>query len=70
MQVSLVATAADGVVLRVLDDGIGIGHPTRSSGTANITGRAREPGGHAAVGVRDDGRPGTQVHWQVPLPSS
>ncbi|HVE27549.1 MAG TPA: histidine kinase, partial [Sporichthya sp.] len=56
----------------VTDDGVGIGHPSRHSGTANIAARATERGGACAIespvdGVLPSGRPGTRVRWSVPV---
>jgi signal transduction histidine kinase len=56
----------------VTDDGVGIGDPSRHSGTANIAARAAERGGACAIecpvdGVLPSGRPGTRVRWSVPV---
>lgn len=56
----------------VTDDGVGIGDPSRHSGTANIAARAGARGGACAIespvdGVLPSGRPGTRVRWSVPV---
>jgi signal transduction histidine kinase len=60
------------LIVDVTDDGIGIGDPSRHSGTANIAARAAERGGSCTFespvdGVLPSGRPGTRVRWSVPV---
>ena len=61
-----VAVGADGVVLRVADDGRGLADPGVESGIVNVRRRARDLGGD----VRITGAPGkgTTLEWVVPLP--
>ena len=64
----LVALTASprGVVLTIEDDGIGMGVPDRSSGTANIRDRARRWDGDC---VWESVEPhGTRVRWMIPDP--
>lgn len=58
------------LVLTVTDNGVGLGHPPRSSGLGNMASRAEELGGRCWVTspVSPDGR-GTKLHWSVPLAS-
>jgi signal transduction histidine kinase len=60
------------LVLEVSDDGVGLGDPSRRSGTANIAVRAKERGGECVFtspvpGGLPSGRPGTRVRWSVPV---
>ena len=50
----------------VVDNGVGIATPSRSSGVANMAARARRHGGTCEIRQRTDG-PGTRVTWAVPL---
>ena len=59
------SASADEVVLRVADDGRGIGATTRSSGLANMRQRAERHGGSFAL-ARNEPR-GTVLEWRVPL---
>ncbi|HEY0641618.1 MAG TPA: GAF domain-containing protein [Pseudonocardiaceae bacterium] len=54
------------VILRVSDNGVGVGLPARRGGLANMTARAEGLGGHCTV---EDGAPGTVICWAVPLPA-
>jgi len=51
--------------LSVIDDGVGIGDPTRRSGLANLTERAERRGGTMTVTSGPD--KGTQLQWQIAL---
>lgn len=60
------------LVVEITDDGVGIGDPSRHSGTANIAARAAARGGSCVIespvdGVLPSGRPGTRVRWSVPV---
>ncbi|MHC3474701.1 PAS domain-containing sensor histidine kinase [Streptomyces sp. 7R007] len=57
--------AADELVLEVVDDGRGIGSPTRSSGLTNLRRRAEKLGGTFEVAGRATG--GTRLCWRIPL---
>ena len=52
------------LVLRVRDNGKGLGRSTRRSGLANLAERARGLGGMLRVGPADGG--GTDLEWRVP----
>ena len=54
--------------LRVLDNGTGITPSPRRSGLANLAQRAEPYGGSLTVGPASGG--GTELCWQVPLPSA
>jgi PAS domain S-box-containing protein len=64
-RVDLDLEVGDHVTLEVVDNGRGIGEPTRRSGLANIAHRAFDLGGEFEVRRRDEG--GTSVRWSVPL---
>ena len=53
------------LVLRVRDDGIGMGPATRRSGLANMAERAADLGGKLVIEVAEGG--GTQLVWRVPI---
>ena len=53
------------LVLRVRDDGTGIGPTTRRSGLANMAERATDLGGKLTIGPAEGG--GTQLDWRVPV---
>jgi two-component system sensor histidine kinase DevS len=55
----------DHVTVEVLDNGRGIGDPSRRSGLSNLAHRAVQLGGEFEVRQRDQG--GTRVKWSVPL---
>jgi len=54
------------VVLRVRDDGVGIGGSVRRSGLRNLSERAQQFGG--AMQVEPAAGGGTELEWRVPLP--
>jgi signal transduction histidine kinase len=57
------------LVLRVTDNGTGIGPGTRRSGLANMSERAEQLGGTLRVGSADATTgTGTLLEWRVPLP--
>jgi len=53
------------LVVRVVDDGVGIGQPSRLSGLANARARADRMGGR--LEVRAQGGGGTCFEWRAPL---
>jgi signal transduction histidine kinase len=53
------------LILRVRDNGTGMGHTTRRSGLANIAERAADLGGKLTVSPAEGG--GTQLDWRVPV---
>jgi signal transduction histidine kinase len=58
--------AGEVLTVMVTDDGIGVGDPTRSSGTANLRARAQKWGGTFALAPGSVG--GTTATWTVRLP--
>ncbi len=58
--------------LEITDDGVGLGTSTRRSGLANLRQRAELRGGSLTIESPAEPplshRPGTRVHWTVPLP--
>jgi signal transduction histidine kinase len=64
-RVSITVDVADDVVLRITDDGVGIGRSGRRSGLRNMADRAEALGGEFRVCGGDQG--GTVVEWRVPL---
>jgi two-component system, NarL family, sensor histidine kinase DevS len=60
---------ADGdLILRVTDNGTGMGPSTRRSGLANMSERAQRLGGTLNVGPADvTTGTGTLLEWRVPL---
>ncbi|WP_396027545.1 GAF domain-containing protein [Actinoplanes sp. TBRC 11911] len=56
------------IVLRVEDDGAGMGDGLTRGGIANMRERARDLGGAFEIGPAPDGQ-GTLLTWQVPLPA-
>jgi signal transduction histidine kinase len=56
------------LVLRVRDNGAGLGETTRRSGLGNLADRAGELGGAFHVGPAEGG--GTELEWRVPLPAN
>lgn len=63
------------LLVEITDDGVGLGDPSRRSGTANIAARAGERGGECTFisPIADEsasGRPGTRVRWSVPVGSA
>jgi signal transduction histidine kinase len=63
-RVDVHVTVGAEVILEVVDNGRGIGNPTRASGLANMASRADRHGGHCEVADAPGG--GTVVHWVVP----
>jgi two-component system, NarL family, sensor histidine kinase DevS len=53
------------LILRVRDDGTGLGQATRRSGLANMAERAADLGGKLTVNPAEGG--GTQLDWRVPV---
>jgi len=53
------------LVLRVIDNGTGIGPGTRRSGLANLAERAEGLGGRLQLGAAEGG--GTELDWRVPI---
>jgi signal transduction histidine kinase len=53
------------LLLRVRDDGTGIGQTTRRSGLANMAERASDLGGKLTIAAANGG--GTQLDWRVPV---
>jgi len=53
------------LVLRVNDDGVGMGDTTRRSGLANLRKRAQALGGSFTINQPPGG--GTRLEWRVPL---
>jgi signal transduction histidine kinase len=65
-KVEVTVEAGSMLLLRVRDNGKGIGQTTRRSGLANLSQRASQLGGTLRLGPGPDG--GTDLQWQVPLP--
>jgi signal transduction histidine kinase len=64
--VSVTVTVADGQVrAEIVDDGVGVGEPTRRSGLANMRSRADDLRGTFRVGPGPDGV-GTRIDWTAP----
>jgi signal transduction histidine kinase len=55
----------DQLVIRVVDNGVGLGNPKRVSGLANARARADLLGGHLETSQPPEG--GTVFDWRVPL---
>ena len=53
------------LILRVIDNGTGIGPSTRRSGLANLADRAEGLGGRLQLGAAEGG--GTELDWRVPI---
>lgn len=60
-----VAVEDGGLVVEIVDDGMGILQPVRSSGLANLEERASQLGGSFAVVSPEHG--GTRLVWRVPV---
>ncbi|MBX6390203.1 MAG: GAF domain-containing protein [Frankia sp.] len=61
-----VAVEGGRVLVEVIDDGVGVGEPTRRSGLANMASRADQVCGECEIGPGPNGR-GTRVYWSAPL---
>lgn len=64
-RVDVTVEVGDELVLRVRDDGTGMGQVTRRSGLANLAERATDLGGELMIGPAEGG--GTQLGWRVPV---
>ncbi|MDR6940131.1 GAF domain-containing protein [Arcanobacterium hippocoleae] len=63
-----ICASLEQIEIYVTDDGTGIApSPSRRSGLANLSARARRHHGTFRIAPRNDGMSGTAVHWQVPL---
>jgi signal transduction histidine kinase len=66
-RVSLEVSAAAGwLSLRIVDDGVGLQDPHRSSGLDNLRHRAASLGGSSLIEDRPEG--GTTLTWTIPIP--
>lgn len=63
-KVEVAVEAGDDLLLRVRDNGKGMGRTTRRSGLANLAQRASQLGGQLRIGPGLDG--GTGLEWRVP----
>jgi len=61
-----IAVTPTEVIVTVLDDGIGIGEPERTSGLANLAARAQARHGQCAITTRPSG--GSELNWKAPTP--
>jgi signal transduction histidine kinase len=61
-----IALTEAAVSVEIIDDGIGIGTPTRSSGLTNLARRAHAHHGAFHITTPPDG--GTHLHWSAPRP--
>jgi signal transduction histidine kinase len=67
-RVDVIVEVGRDLVLRVSDNGIGIGPGTRRSGLANMAGRAERLGGTLRTTPADQrAGTGTVLEWRVPL---
>ncbi len=64
-RVDVSVEAGPELILRVRDNGKGMGRTTRRSGLANLAERATDLGGKMTIGPADGG--GTQLDWRVPV---
>jgi signal transduction histidine kinase len=64
-RVDVTVAVGDELVLRVRDNGIGMGQITRRSGLANLAERAADLGGELTIGPAEGG--GTWLDWRVPV---
>ena len=64
-RVDVTVEVGDELILKVRDDGAGMGQSTRRSGLANMAERAADLGGKLVVGPAE-GR-GTRLDWRVPV---
>jgi len=60
-----VVASDERLVLEVVDDGRGLGEPTRRSGLDTIARRAQRHGGTLRFSTPESG--GTRLTWDVPL---
>jgi PAS domain S-box-containing protein len=58
-------TVGDALAIVIADNGIGMAQPERTSGLANLRGRAETLGGEFRLSAPEDG--GTKLEWRVPL---
>ncbi|MEV4314370.1 GAF domain-containing protein [Actinocrispum sp. NPDC049592] len=63
-EVSVEISVSDTLLIRVVDDGVGVPETGRRSGLANMATRAEQLGGTFGLADAD---PGTELTWQVPL---
>ncbi len=66
-RVDVVVTVDDELAVLVVDNGVGVGTPSRTSGIANARARAELLGGHLDITPAEGG--GTRFYWRVPLPA-
>ena len=64
-RVDVTVEIGDELMLRVRDDGTGMGQTTRRSGLANMAERAADLGGKLVIGPAEGA--GTQLDWRVPV---
>ena len=64
-KVEITVEAGENLLLRVRDNGKGMGETSRRSGLANLAQRASQLGGRLRLGPGLDG--GTGLEWEVPL---
>ncbi len=64
-RVDVTVEVGDELILKVRDDGAGMGQSTRRSGLANMAERAADLGGKLVVGPAEGG--GTRLDWRVPV---
>jgi signal transduction histidine kinase len=64
-RVDVIVEVGPELVLRVRDDGTGMGQTSRRSGLANMAERATDLGGKLTITPADGG--GTQLDWRVPV---
>ena len=64
-RVDVTVEVGDELILKVRDDGAGMGQITRRSGLANMAERAADLGGKLMVGPAEGG--GTRLDWRVPV---
>ena len=64
-RVNVTVEVGSELILRVRDNGTGMGNTTRRSGLANIAERAADLGGKLTVNAAEGG--GTQLDWRVPV---
>ena len=63
--IAVIVEAGDRIVLRVIDDGVGVPHaPTSGNGMHNMSERAHQLGGFLRITPQDGA--GTMVEWSVP----